>query len=79
MQVPNDRIDEFIVLWEQAFGERITRDDARARAHQLVELYRFISRDLPPERRDETPPPATERPTPEGAPGGGTNGLTPNT
>ena len=71
MQVPNDRIDEFIVLWEQAFGERITRDDARARAHQLVELYRMISRDLPPEGRDGTPPPATGEPTGKGPPGGG--------
>ena len=58
MQVPNDRIDEFIDLWERAFGERITRDAARARAHQLVELYRAIAENLTHDHQADAPPPA---------------------
>jgi hypothetical protein len=60
MQVPNHRIDEFIDLWERAFGERITRDQARARAHQLLELYRAIAEDLAFKNREATSPTSTD-------------------
>jgi hypothetical protein len=46
MQISNDRIDEFIDLWERAFGERIRREEAVARAHQLLELYRMLMNGL---------------------------------
>jgi hypothetical protein len=58
MSIPDDRIDEFIELWERAFGERISRDDARKRAHQLVELYRAIAEDMQLQSREPAPRPA---------------------
>ena len=70
MQVPIDRIDEFITLWERAFGERITRDQARTKAHQLLELYRAMAEDLtrqPP----EIPPPPTAADRGSANPAGG--------
>ena len=70
MQVPNDRIDEFIDLWERAFGERITRDEARARAHQLVELYRMIAENLALDRQAPGPPPAADERRPPSLTGG---------
>jgi len=70
MQVLNDRIDEFIDLWGRAFGERITRDQARTRAHQLIELYGAISEDLALKNR-EAPPPIAEEPDTASPPGGG--------
>jgi hypothetical protein len=42
MTLPEKRIDEFIALWERAFGVRIERDEARARARELVELYEIL-------------------------------------
>ena len=72
MQVPNERIEEFIDLWERAFGERITQDQARARAHQLVELYRVISWELPSKGPEASrPPPAADEHEPRNRPGGG--------
>jgi hypothetical protein len=71
MQIPNDRIDQFIDLWERAFGERISRDEARARAHQLVELYRSIADDLAHDRGAAAPPPAADGPEIADPPGGG--------
>ena len=74
MQVPNERIEEFIDLWERAFGERITQDQARTRAHQLVELHRVIRRELPPGNSEaSSPPPAAGEREPKNSPGGGSN------
>ena len=44
MIIPDDRIDEFIKRWENAFGETLTREEARVRASQLIELYKTIGR-----------------------------------
>ena len=71
MQVPNDRIDAFIDLWERAFDERITRDQARIRAHQLIELHRAITEDLTHRNEDVPPPPPTYARTPGRTPSGG--------
>lgn len=71
MPVPDDRIDNFIDLWERAFGERSARDDAKARAHQLLELYHLINQKPPTERRATTQPPPAEDDLSKGAVGGG--------
>ena len=43
MQFSDERIDEFIRLYEQACGEHLSREGARIRAAQLLELYRVIT------------------------------------
>jgi len=60
MKAPNDRVDEFIDLWWRAFGERIARREARARAQQLLEIYRMIVSDLPPENQEASTPSGLE-------------------
>lgn len=57
MTIRDDRLDQFVQLWERAFGERISRDDARTRAHQLVELYRAITDDARYDAEEFLPPP----------------------
>lgn len=42
------RLDEFIDLWEEAFGERLYRTEAIMIATRLVAFYRLISQPLPP-------------------------------
>jgi hypothetical protein len=71
MQLPNDQIDAFIDLCDRAFGEVITRDQARAKAHQLIEFYRAVAEDLRSEQQAATPPPSAEGQTPAGPTGGG--------
>jgi len=43
MPISDERISEFIDLWEKAFGERIPRSRAVERAQQLLELYRAMA------------------------------------
>ena len=71
MMLRDDRIDEFVQLWERAFGERITRDEARTKAHQLIELYRAISEDVALRNGDVDPPPSAEDSESASPPGGG--------
>ena len=71
MTLRDDRLDEFVELWERAFGEHISRDDAQTRAHQLVELYRAIAEDARYETEKASPPPTTEAASPMSPPGGG--------
>lgn len=47
MSISDSRLDEFIDLWEQAYGERLSTGDARAIAARLVRFYRLITRPLP--------------------------------
>jgi hypothetical protein len=45
MRFSDERIDEFIRLYEQAGGGRLSRDAARIRAGQLIALYLML---MPP-------------------------------
>jgi hypothetical protein len=60
MLIPDDRIDDFITRWEHAFGETLSRVEARTRAHQLVELFNEIGR-RSPGGEGEAPPAGEER------------------
>jgi hypothetical protein len=55
MLIPDDHIDDFIKRWEHAFGETLSREEARTRAHQLVELFNEIGR-RPPGGEGDPPP-----------------------
>ena len=54
-QVPDDQIEEFMRSWEIAFNERLTRDDARTKATELLELFNLLAR-RPSAEKSPTPP-----------------------
>lgn len=58
MEIPDANLDEFIDLWEQAYGERPDRDRARRRATELLELFKLVGPRLPSEAQPivEAPP-----------------------
>ena len=43
------RLEEFIALWEQVYGERLTAGEARPIATRVVQFYRLIMQPLPAE------------------------------
>jgi len=49
MQISDDQIDQFTRSWEVAFNERLSRDDAKAKAAELLELFSQLARRLPTE------------------------------
>lgn len=59
MPVTDERIDDFIDRWELVFVERISREEARRIATQLINFYRLIVRPMPtasaPAVDDQTP------------------------
>jgi hypothetical protein len=55
MLIPDDRIDDFIRRWENAFDETLKREEARTKALQLIELYSAIGR-RPPGGESMAPP-----------------------
>ena len=59
MHIPDDRIDDFIKRWENAFDETLTREEARTKALQLIELYKMIGK-RPPVDESTAPPVADE-------------------
>jgi hypothetical protein len=60
MKVPDAAIEEFKELYEQEFGERISRGEAAEMASNVLLLYRLLSRALPEHR--VTQPDADHRP-----------------
>lgn len=55
MQISDDQIDEFMRSWEIAFNERLTRDDARRKATELLELFGLLAQ-RPSAEKSYTPP-----------------------
>ena len=51
----NEHLDDFIKRWKHAFNEELTRDEAQAKASELLELYRMLSR-RPPGEEGSAPP-----------------------
>ena len=49
MPIIEDRLREFIRLYEEETGERIDMEEAREIASRLVELYMMLSEPLPSE------------------------------
>ncbi len=47
MAISEERLREFADLWEKAFGERLSVDEARPIAERLVVLARMLTRPLP--------------------------------
>ena len=49
MAVSEQRLDEFIEIYERVEGERLPREEAREMANNLVTLYRLIMQPPPNE------------------------------
>jgi hypothetical protein len=47
MEFTNTSIKELMIIHERHFHESISKDDAIAMAHRLVNLYRLLRRPLP--------------------------------
>jgi hypothetical protein len=47
MDLTEDDIQEFTCLWQEEFGEAITRDAARHHASQLLELFLLLAEHSP--------------------------------
>lgn len=47
MQISDDRLEEFRLIYEEATGENITLAEAREMAQRLLTLYQILSRPLP--------------------------------
>jgi hypothetical protein len=54
MTMSDPRLEEFIALWEQAYGERLTAGEARPIAARLVQFYQLIMRPLPVEEAPQS-------------------------
>jgi hypothetical protein len=50
MAVSEERLDEFIEIYERVECERLSREEARAMAENLIDLYRLIMRPPPNEQ-----------------------------
>jgi hypothetical protein len=49
MQLGDDAILEFQDIWNREIGQRLTLDEARAKATLILELCRVVTRPLPGE------------------------------
>jgi hypothetical protein len=49
MQLSDDAIREYILIYREDFGEELTMAEARAMASRLVALYEVLYRPLPGE------------------------------
>jgi hypothetical protein len=65
MDITDAELDDFIVRWENAFGARLTRAEAREEAERLLNFFRLISRPLPEGFKPPSVPSATDQPDAE--------------
>ena len=47
MKITREEIDDFIRVWEHAFNERLSREEAEIQANRLLEFFSVILRPLP--------------------------------
>ena len=47
MRIPDEALDEFIVIYKEEFGEVINRNEATEIASRIVTLYELLARKLP--------------------------------
>ena len=58
MSISEERLNEFIRIWEEVYGERLSVGEARETAGRLVRFYRLITRPLPENPAAEAAPEA---------------------
>jgi flagellin-specific chaperone FliS len=51
MTIDDRSVDEFIDIYEDEFGERLTRKQASEIADRLITLYRLLVRKVPVEQK----------------------------
>ena len=47
--IPEEDLRKFMEIWELEIGTKLTRDEAAAKAAQLIDLYAALSKKLPEE------------------------------
>lgn len=47
MEFKDESIDRFIAIYKAEFDETLSREDAKAMARRLINLYRLFARPLP--------------------------------
>ncbi len=50
MQIDDDALSEFLTLYNEEFGEDISRKEASEMAHRLLMLYDVLAKKLPGEQ-----------------------------
>jgi len=58
MHLGDDDIEEFAGLWHDEFGERLSTDEARHHAAQLLTLYALLAESPHTESRDDSDSPS---------------------
>lgn len=48
-QISDEELDEFIAIYEDEYGEKLDREDAREVARRLLTLVHLLARKLPHE------------------------------
>ena len=48
-RIPDKELDEFIAIYEEEFGEEISRKEASEMAFRLLTFYELLARKLPNE------------------------------
>lgn len=62
MAITNERLQEFMRLYEEELGGQIDEDEAREIASRLIELYAMLAEPLPSElAHTVTPQPAADQ------------------
>ena len=57
VELPDQSLAEFIEIYEDEFGEKLSRADAFNMAYDLVSLYETLARKLPSEQTPGDPTP----------------------
>ena len=71
MPISDESIDDFIARWKRAFGEELSRDEARLQADRVLHLYRRMlkyqqdNRDIGDVARDPMPQAEAQVDTPD--------------
>lgn len=60
MSITDAELEDFIVRWENAFGERLTRSEAQCQAERLLNFFRLISQPLPKGAQPEAEGPQSD-------------------
>jgi hypothetical protein len=53
MKLTDADIDAFIDMYEEEYGERLSKAEASDMAHRFMALYELLARPLPDEERSE--------------------------
>jgi hypothetical protein len=56
MQISEEAIEEFVLIYKEEYGEDISRAEASEMAHRLLTLYELLAQPVPGEHNDSPRP-----------------------